>query len=157
MREHPHVETPPKATRPGMRDYGIRRDEEGMLRWEWVTGRMMEARNYWITTTSSDGKPHATPVWGVWLGGTLYFGTSPNSRKARNLAENPNVAVHLESGDEVVIMEGVTETVTNPEPELSESISDAYAIKYVDPETGEEFRPESAEGILMVRPKVVFA
>ena len=35
-------------------------------------------------------------------------------RKGRNLAENPNVAVHLESGDDVVILEGVAEVVTDP-------------------------------------------
>ncbi|CAN5635146.1 pyridoxamine 5'-phosphate oxidase family protein [soil metagenome] len=157
MRGHSDTEPSPKATRPGMRDYGIRREEEGMLPWAWVSERMTASRNYWISTTRPDGKPHAAPVWGVWVDETLYFGTSPNSRKARNLAHNPDVVVHLESGDEAVIMEGVAEELTAPDPSLSRRIVDTYAAKYVDPESGDEFRLGSAEGLKAVSPGVVFA
>jgi PPOX class probable F420-dependent enzyme len=157
LREHPDRETFPKATRPGMRNYGVSETEEGMLSWEWISGRMSESRNYWISTTRPDGRPHAAPVWGVWVDETLYFGTEPSSRKARNLAHNPNVAVHLESGDEAVILEGVAEELAAPGSSLSERIIEAYAAKYVDPETGEAFRPDSAAGMLAVRPRVVFA
>ena len=93
----------------------------------------------------------------MWVGETLYFGTEPHSRKARNLAHNPNVAVHLESEDEVIIVEGVAEELAAPDPSFSQKITEAYAAKYVDPETGEEFRLESAEGLKAVRPRVVFA
>lgn len=157
MREHSDREDFPKATRPGMRNYGVSEGEEGLLSWEWVSGRMSESRNYWISTTRPDGRPHAAPVWGVWLEDMLYFGTAPGSRKARNLTHNPNVAVHLESGDEVVIVEGVAEELAAPDPSFSRKITEAYAAKYVDPETGEEFRLESAEGLKAVRPRVVFA
>lgn len=118
---------------------------------------MVEARNYWVTTSGPDGKPHAAPVWGVWVDETLYFGTAPRSRKARNLAHNPNIVVHLESGDEVVIVEGVAEEVTNPDSSLSAKIIEAYAAKYVDPETGSEFQLGSTEGLKAVRPGIVFA
>ena len=157
MREHPDKETFPKATRPGMRNYGVSEDEEGMLSWEWVSSRMSESRNYWITTTRPDGRPHAAPVWGVWVDETLYFGTEPNSRKARNLTHNPNVVAHLESGDETVIVEGVAEELTGPAPSLSARIINAYAAKYKDPETGGEFHLGSAEGLKAVRLHVVFA
>lgn len=157
MQEPSGTKSTPIATRPGMRDYGIHQDEEGMLSWEWVSGRMLESHNYWITTTRPDGKPHVAPVWGVWVAGALYFGTAPTSRKAQNLARNPNVAAHLESGDEVIIIEGVAEEVTNPDAELSAKISDAYAAKYVDPETGAEIRLGSVEGMWAVHPEVVFA
>lgn len=157
MQEHPNKKAFPKATRPGMRNYGISEGEEGMLSWEWVSGRMSESRNYWISTTRPDGKPHAAPVWGVWVDGTLYFGTAPSSRKARNLAYNPNVAVHLESGDETVIMEGVAEELADPDASLAGKIIEAYAAKYEDPETGEAFHLESAEGLKAVRPGIVFA
>lgn len=140
-----------------MRNYGVSEAEEGMLSWEWVSGRMSESRNYWVSTTRPDGRPHAAPVWGVWLEDTLYFGTAPGSRKARNLTHNPNVAVHLESGDEAVIVEGVAEELAAPNPSLSAKIIDAYAAKYEDPETGREFHLGSAEGLTAVRPSVVFA
>ena len=157
MQEHPDKNTSPRATRPAMKDYGVSEGEEGMLSWEWVSGRMSESRNYWITTTRPDGRPHAAPVWGVWVDETLYFGTAPGSRKARNLAHNPNVAVHLESGDEAVIMEGVAEELTDPDPSLSTKIIAAYAAKYEDPETGGEFQLGSTEGLKAVRPGVAFA
>jgi hypothetical protein len=38
--------------------------------------------------------------------GAFYFGCGPRTRNARNLAQNPNVAVHLQSHS-VVILGGV--------------------------------------------------
>ena len=46
------------------------------------------------------------PVWGFWMEGALYFGTGRSTRKARNIAHNNAVSIHLESGDDAVIMEG---------------------------------------------------
>ncbi len=57
-------------------------------------------------THRPDGRPHAAPAWGVWLAGRVCFSTSPGSVKARNLAAHPRVVVHLESADNVVIIEG---------------------------------------------------
>jgi nitroimidazol reductase NimA-like FMN-containing flavoprotein (pyridoxamine 5'-phosphate oxidase superfamily) len=105
---------PLRQDRPDMPGYGIDRAQtEKMLTWEWVSEQMLNSRNYWICSTKPDGKPHAVPVWGVWLNEKLYFGTGRNSRKAKNLALNPEVVVHLESGDKTVIFEGVLEEVTD--------------------------------------------
>jgi hypothetical protein len=68
--------------------------------------RLVESRNYWICTARPDGRPHSIPVWGFWIEGALCFGTARSSRKARNLAHNAAVSIHLESGDDVVILEG---------------------------------------------------
>ena len=46
------------------------------------------------------------PAWGAWVDGALYFDGSPETRRGRNLAQNSSIVVHLESGDEVVILEG---------------------------------------------------
>ena len=119
-----------KVIRPKMKDYGIHEDRDGMLAWDFVDEQMAKSRNYWINTTQPDGRPHAAPVWGVWLNGNLYFGTSPNARKARNLDANPAMVVHLESGDDVVILEGTAVKLTNMSPELYEAFSSAYAAKY---------------------------
>jgi len=90
------------------------------------------ARNYWVSSTRPDGRPHARPVWGVYVNGTVYFGGSPEVRWARNLAKNPAVVVHLESGDQVVILEGTVEkhTEENTSAELLTQIDDAYEAKY---------------------------
>jgi nitroimidazol reductase NimA-like FMN-containing flavoprotein (pyridoxamine 5'-phosphate oxidase superfamily) len=59
-----------------------------------VEERMSGTRDYWVATV----RPHAVPVWGVWLDGTFHFGGGRRTRKARNLAANPHLMVHLESG-----------------------------------------------------------
>ncbi len=61
---------------------------------------MVAARDYWVATVHPDGRPHLTPVWGLWVDGAFYFGSGPQTRKARNLAENPSVAVHTVGEDE---------------------------------------------------------
>ena len=44
---------------------------------------------YWLSTVRPDGRPHVTPLLGIWLDGALYFCTGPDERKAKNLARNP--------------------------------------------------------------------
>src|SRR5437879_1333607 len=92
-------------------DYTPKGTKAEFLPWEWTTERIKRSHNYWICTTRPDGRPHAVPVWGVWVEDALYFSTDPNSRKAKNLAASPAISVHLESGDEVVILEGQAEIV----------------------------------------------
>ena len=135
----------PRVSRPRFRDYGIHEDSEGMLAWAWAAERLEASRNYWISTAAADGGPHAMPVWGVWLDGALAFGTNPASRKGRNLARDSRVAVHLESGDEVVILEGDVEPA-----EPDERIAGAYEAKY-------DFRPELGPGWYTFRPRRAYA
>jgi Pyridoxamine 5'-phosphate oxidase len=116
----------PRRSRPAFEPgYGISTEEEGMLPWSWADERLAASRNYWIITASADGAPHATPVWGVWVDGAVYFGTDPNSRKGRNIAHDRRIVVHLESGDEVVILHGEVAIV-----DVGDSILDAYVAKY---------------------------
>lgn len=132
--------------------YGVKATaREGMLPWSYVSDRMADSRNYWIATTRPDGRPHVAPVWGVWLDETFQFATDPGSRKGRNLAGNRHVAVHLESGDEVVVVEGTVKEITDSTA-LGE-FADAYEAKY-------QFRPDvSGEraGVYAVLPRVVLA
>ena len=134
-----------------MDGYGIPAHEKGMLRWQEVVDQLAKSRNYWIVTTRPDGRPHAVPVWGVWLDERLYFGTDRRSRKARNLAKNPAMGVHLESGDDAVILEGLAEEVTNAD--LIAAIDKAYSPKY-------KMRLTEAPGELVIyalRPRVALA
>jgi general stress protein 26 len=107
--------------------YGIPGDGEYMS-WDEMNGRLEQAHNYWVSTTRPDGRPHAMPVWAVWLDGALSFGTDRDSRKARNLASNPEIVVHLESGDEVAILEGAVQVVTDSQ--VIKAIDAAYKKKY---------------------------
>src|SRR3954449_10964184 len=91
--------------------YGVPLDGSGggLMPWTTSAERLERSRNYWICTTRADGRPHAAPVWGLWFDGAVVFSTDPTSTKGRNLAHRPDVVVHLESGDEAVIVEGRVE------------------------------------------------
>ena len=141
---------PVARSRPYAPGYGIPSHSRGMLSWDHVQERMAEARNYWVATVCPDGRPHATPVWGLWVDGAVYFGVASGTRKARNLAQNHNVAVHLESGDDVVILEGTAEVVTDPDPGLVERLFASSVAKY-------GMGARDVEGSYVVRPRVAFA
>lgn len=125
-------ENEPRAERPKVPEgYGMPDGPEGMLPWAWAEEQLRKAQNYWFATVRPDGRPHATPVWGVWLDGVLYFDGSGETRRMRNIEANPEVAVHLESGDEVLILEGRAEqAATPPDRALTGRLSAAYTEKY---------------------------
>ena len=138
--------------------YGVPEDNETLLPWSWAVERLEQARNYWFSTTRSDGRPHAMPAWAVWLDGTLYFEGSPETRRARNLATNPAIVVHLESGDEVVILEGEAREASPPERSLAERLAAAFTAKYA---ASHDYRPAPDQwdngGLWALRPSVAFA
>jgi hypothetical protein len=113
--------------------YGLLGPSEGagLIDWATVEAQLASARTYWIATTRPDGRPHVAPVWGVWVEGALYFGTHDASRKGRNLQAAPHAVVHLESGDEVVIVEGIVGRAAGEAVMLA---SERYAAKYDLPE-----------------------
>jgi Pyridoxamine 5'-phosphate oxidase len=137
---------PPKASRPQMPGYGISGAESGsgLLPWKWAEERLRKSHNYWISTTRPDGRPHVMLVWGLWLNDLFYFSTGRTSRKARNLATNPNCVVCSEVAEEAVIVEGVVEEVADAG--VIRKFVEDYDRK-VDPKTGP---------IFAVRPRVAF-
>lgn len=52
-----------------------------------------EGRDMTLATVQPDGAPHATTVSYASTGRSIYFGCSPDSRKAQNLAADPRVAL----------------------------------------------------------------
>ncbi|MGH2530761.1 MAG: pyridoxamine 5'-phosphate oxidase family protein [Thermomicrobiales bacterium] len=152
--EQRETRTTPAASRPVMPGYGVPESDEGLLPWSHAVERLAAAKNYWVATADGEGQPHAIPVWGAWVDGTLYFGAGP--RSARNLAENPAVCIHLESGNDVVIIQGRAEVVHGPDEALSKAIDDDIAKKY-------DWRPSSegedavGEGMYALHPTVAYA
>lgn len=136
-----------KVDRPAI-PYGLRAADEGIiLPWRRVQERMTASYIYWITTAGGRG-PHAVPVWGVWLDDALYFSNGPTTRTGRNLAADARVSVHLESGEDVVIVEGAVTDVRSRA--LTKRINDVYCAKYLWEERIED-------GWYEVRPRVAFA
>jgi hypothetical protein len=122
--------------------------EPTRLPWTWAVDRLTAARNYWIATTRPSGRPHTRPVWGVWLEDAFYFSTG--SLAAQNLQTNDEITVHLESGSDVVILEGLAQTVVDVS--LVELVVAAYNEKYrwdVDPH-------DMPGPLYAVRPRVAF-
>ncbi len=123
--------------------------ESQRLPWAWAVDQLTRARHYWISTTRPDGRPHARPVWGVWLDDVFYFSTG--SLAAGNLASNPEITVHVESdAGEAVIVEGIVSELRG-RPRLRR-VLDIYNEKY-----HWDMSPDSPEGpLLAVTPRVVF-
>ena len=135
-------------------DYGVPAEGGELMPWSFVEERLTAARTYWIASIRPDGRPHTMPVWGVYLEQDLYLETSPRTRKARNIASDPRVAVHLELGDEAVIIDGVA-LEARPQRSLGERLASAFAAKY----PGYEPEPDSWDGggLYAVQPHTVFA
>ena len=129
--------------------YGIPKAMKGILPWEWARERLTKSHNYLITTVRPDGRPHTMVVWGVWLDNAYYFSTGAATRKARNLADNPNCVLCDENVEEAVIVEGSARQV--PADKVPQAAFDLYFKKYgwkLDPEMGPVF---------VITPRVVFA
>jgi general stress protein 26 len=61
--------------------------------WAEASRQLASAELSWLSTVRPDGRPHVTPLLTVWHEGALHFCTGENERKARNLAENPQVVL----------------------------------------------------------------
>lgn len=137
-------------------DYGVPKSKKGLLPWAHVSERMATAKVYWVSTVSPDGRPHATPVDGIWLDDQLYFGGSPVTRRNRNLATNSAVCVHLESGQDVVILHGDAEELRMVDHALAVRLSEASNQKYGYGQTPESYEVNKG-GLFVFRPRLVYA
>jgi len=139
------------------RGYGVPEADEGMMDWSWAVEQLDTALNYWFSTTRPDGRPHAMPAWAVWLDGALYFDGSPETRRSRNLAVNPAIAVHLESGDQVVILEGEAVEAGRPDAAFATRLAAAFEAKYG---ASHDYHPApttwDSGGLWALRPRVAF-
>jgi hypothetical protein len=116
----------PTIDRPQIPGYGVPVEDEGTLPWSWARERLDRALVYWLATTYPDGAPHLIPIWGAWVGDCWYVEGGP-TRWQRNLRANPRMAIHVEFGDEVVIVEGSARELVAPEAPLADVILAGYA------------------------------
>jgi pyridoxine/pyridoxamine 5'-phosphate oxidase len=113
-----------------MPDYGVDTPEWEPLPWSWAAERLGANRNFWVVTVSTDGRPHALPVWGVWNDdeGRFAFSCSPRARKARNLAGNPHAVVMTDDTVECLSIEGQADSVSDEQRQAQ--WIDRYLAKY---------------------------
>lgn len=98
-----------------MPGYGVLSAHEGsgLLEWRWAASRLESSHDYWLATVRPDGRPHNTPVWGVYFDRRLWFSCGTESRKVANLRLNPAVAVSTDLAFTPVLVEGRAEEVSH--------------------------------------------
>jgi len=160
MAKKKNTERKPRSSRPHAPGYRFPEDHKGLLPWSWAEQRLKKSHNYWVatikpTTVKPDGAPHVMVVWGLWQDGRFLFSTGSQSRKARNLAENPNCVVCTEHAHEAVIVEGIAEIA---DVAARRKFLPVYERKYkFDMSTMKADILSMKEPVFAVRPKVVFA
>lgn len=138
--------------------YGVDQADD-FVSWEDVEERLRESLHYWLATTRPDGRPHVVPRWGVWLDGAFWYDGSPETVHVRNLVEDPDIVLHLESGTEVTVVEGRS---IRPDPitgELGSRLAAEYARKYGPDYTpsADAWSDEIAGGMRTIEPVKVIA
>jgi hypothetical protein len=95
--------------------------------WEWVDDQLSVAGTYWVVTPTPT-HPHPRPVWGVWWEERLHLSVGSPTLAGAMLPTTP-VTVHLDSGIDVVIVEG---NVVGPstDPELIAAYDSKYTWEY---------------------------
>jgi hypothetical protein len=115
--------------------------------WDDVRRQLENAGTYWVIGRGA-GHPHPRPVWGVWVDDSLRLSLgSPVLR--RELESDPTVTVHLDSGTDVVIVEGSASEVGGDD--VAPSLA-AYDRKYDWKYDADQYGP-----LTLVRPTTVFA
>jgi hypothetical protein len=100
--------------------------------WESAVPLLEAAQMYWLSTVRPDGRPHVTPLMGLWIDNAFHFSTGETERKAKNLAQNPHVVVttgvnRIDEGLDIVL-EGTAERLTGTA--ALQQVADGYDGKY---------------------------
>jgi general stress protein 26 len=102
------------------------------LAWTDAEQQLQDAEVFWLSTVRPEGRPHVVPLIAVLLDSALYFATSQEERKVKNLLQNNHVTITtgcnaLSEGLDIVV-EGKAMAV-NDDATLRR-VADAYAAKY---------------------------
>jgi general stress protein 26 len=119
------------------------------IAWDRVQNLLETAPTYWVTTSNADGRPQARPVWGRWHADRLILSVG-STTIWRNFRANPNVSVHLPSGSEVVVLEGIASE------EKDAALLEPWLAGY-NPKYGWNLSADDPGGFVTVRPTTVLA
>ena len=68
----------------------------------------------WLATVRPDGKPHVMPIGVLFVNDALYFNSGPKTRKARNIASNPNSVITIATDDFDIVVHGPAKRIVDP-------------------------------------------
>lgn len=126
------VRAEPQINRIGV-DFQMKPENEGvLLPWSRASEKLEKSTVYWVASTRSDGRPLVVPVWGVWDGEAFYLRINPYTRTMKNLQCNPNITVHLESGEDAVIFDTTVSMLEDSE--RKNEVIEAFNNKYQFPQ-----------------------
>jgi general stress protein 26 len=85
--------------------------------WTETLRLLQDAELFWVSTVRSSGKPHVTPVVGLWADDALHFFSGATEQKVANLKVNQRVALTTgcngwDRGIDVVV-EGIATRLTD--------------------------------------------
>jgi general stress protein 26 len=127
-------------------DTRFSQDEADPTAWSEVEEVLDQAELYWLTTVRSDGRPHVTPLIGVFEDGAVHFCTGAREQKARNLEHSTQVALTTGNNSWAkgldVVVEGAAVRVKARK--ALQGLSDSYVEKY-----GSEWRFEVGDGVFV--------
>ena len=145
----------PTIDRPAIpAEYGVTKATE-FVDWKHVEDRFEADRVYWIATVGNGGRPRIRPIDGLYLDGAIYVGGSPETRWVQEVRANRHVSIHLDGVDDVVIIDGVAETLRNVDDDLAERLAAASNAKF--PEYGMTAAFYKTNGAIAVRLRKVIA
>lgn len=107
-------------------------DQAEAMPWSKARELLEGAELFWVSSVRTGGRPHVTPVVGVWVDGALYFSSGPAEQKSRNLAANAHCAVTTgcntwNAGVDIVLLGDVE--IVRDLPHL-QRVADAFLAKY---------------------------
>ncbi|ACY20101.1 pyridoxamine 5'-phosphate oxidase-related FMN- binding protein [Gordonia bronchialis DSM 43247] len=151
----------PAIDRPRFPDgYGVDTDPAGARDWASAEQKLVAAQHYWLCSVRPDGTPHTVPRWGVWVAGRFFYDGAPTTRHTRNVEVNPACTLTLESGTDVVIVEGNSVAVRARADGLGERIAAAFG-KYAElgysPEANAWESMTNGGGLRAITPRRAFA
>lgn len=93
-----------------------------------------------VATVDAGGRPHVTPLWFIWSGGSLWFYSLTRSSRWAHLTQDPEVAAVIDAGDSYGELRGVElrgrARIVGGAPrgdehhDILDAIESAYAAKY---------------------------
>jgi PPOX class probable F420-dependent enzyme len=112
---------------------------------------LLEGPNYaHLATVLPDGSPHSVPVWVELEGNRIAFLTHPDSRKARNLAHDPRVAISVTDREQPFAMAQVRGRVAERlEGNDAWTIIDRISHKYI----GQPYPRQSDRVVFLIEPE----
>lgn len=119
-----------------------------------------------MATADKNGQPHVVPVWYAWDGESMWISAFSDTRKVKDLEENPLISIAVDESPDgnhasAVILEGTAELLHEPRAFLEKQFYWIYA-RYVGDEgihgkAPEEWIKDPLNTLIKLTPKNIWS